>query len=496
MKHTTKRSFTQLSRWHSLVILSLLVLGLLGRMPDSQAGWLTNPPQQPSVCSVSVCRKRRRPVLSLHSRLRSLWQYLAHSWVQPVLRSLLLAVLWYLSGSRGPVVMIGWPWLLWLWQAVAVGWPELSQEPLWRAGRWLLWQGQRVLLVGYVGMALYQVRLVAREEIALGQPASGLLLGLGCQQCGKEEAWVEVAGQDDGSYRATLCGHFSLQVSGDDPYRARVLMMFLRLLEVPGQHRGSRRTRDGRTPFVRQRQVAEWFGLPQPDISRVEGYWLRGAWPEFLSQCTPEILTPELVRRVVTVCATFPQWSQERVYRYLQSQGVALSQRQVRQAVEQSGWSTLRQALLRRYHWTGETFQLREEWLVQELLRQVQLLQECLEKGQQGPEEEQIALADVQAVLREMGIEPAPPLKAVPWLLRVEQVLFGYDQAVEEDTIRCPTCSSGHIVRKSRQGRMKKFCDAQGNLQEVAVYRYRCSCMSNREVCVAQAIWPSAQGAR
>jgi transposase-like protein/DNA-directed RNA polymerase subunit RPC12/RpoP len=177
---------------------------------------------------------------------------------------------------------------------------------------------------------------------------------------------------------------------------------------------------------------------------------------------------------VVTVCATFPQWSQERVYRYLQSQGVQVSQRQVRQAVEQSGWSTLRQALLRRYHWTGETFQLREEWLVQELLRQVQMLQECLEKGQQAPEEEQIVLADVKAVLGEVGIKPAPPLKAVPWLLRVEQVLFGQGQAVEEDTIRCPTCSSRHIVRKSRKGRMKKFYDAQGNLQEVAVYRYYC----------------------
>ena len=474
MKHTTKRSFTQLSRWHSLVILSLLVLGLLGWMPDSQAGWLTNPPQQPSVCSVSVCRKRRRLALSLHSRLRSVWHYLAASWVQPVLRSLVLAVLWYLSGGRGPVVIVGWPWLLWLWQAAAVGWPELSREPLWRAGCWLLWQGQRVLLVGYLGLALYQVRLVVWEESAFGLPASGLLLGLGCQQCGQEEPWVEVTGQDDGSYQATLCGHFSLQVSGDDPYRARVLMMFLRLLEVPGQHRGSRRTRDGRTPFVRQRQVAEWFGLPQPDISRVESYWLRGAWPEFLSQCTPEILTPELVRRVVTVCATFPQWSQERVYRYLQSQGVALSLRQVRQAVEQSGWSTLRQALLRRYHWMGETFQLRDEWLVQELLRQVQLLQECLEKGQQAPEEEQVALADVQAVLREVGVEPAPPLKAMPWLLRVEQVLFGDWQAVEEDIIRCPTCNARHVVRKSRKGRMKKFYDAQGNLQEIAVYRYYC----------------------
>ena len=364
--------------------------------------------------------------------------------------------------------------LLWLWQAAAGGWPELGHQPLWRAGRWLLWQGQRVLLVGYVGLALYQLRPVTGEEIGSGKPASGLLLGLGCQQCGKEEPWVEVTCRDDGSYQATLCGHFRLQVSGDDAYRARLLMLFLRLLEVPGQQRGSRRTRDGRTPFVRQMQVSEWFKLPQPNVSRVEGYWQRGAWPELLSQCTPEILTPELVRRVVTVCATFPQWSQEGVYRYLHSQGVRVSQRQVRQAIEQSGWSTLRQELLQRYHWTRETFHMREEWLVQELLRQVRWLQECLEKGQQAPEEEQVALADVQAVLREVGVEPAPPLKAMPWLLRVEQVLFGDWQAVEEDTIRCPTCNARHVVRKSRKGRMKKFYDVQGNLQEVAVYRYYC----------------------
>jgi transposase-like protein/DNA-directed RNA polymerase subunit RPC12/RpoP len=251
-------------------------------------------------------------------------------------------------------------------------------------------------------------------------------------------------------------------------------MLFLRLLDVPDAQRGSRRTRDGRTPFVRQVQASKWFGIPHPNISRVEGYWLRGAWPELLGKCTPEILTPELVRRVATVCATFPQWSQKRVYHYLHSQGVRLSQRQVRQAIEQSGWSILRQELRRRYHWTAQAFHLREEWLVQELLGQIQRLQAYLEKGQQAPEEEQIALADVQAVLREVGIEPAPPLKAMPWLLRVEQVLFGNWQAVEEDTIRCPTCNSTHIVRKSRKPRMKKYYDAQGELQEVAVYRYYC----------------------
>ena len=474
MKHTTKRSFAQLQSWHSLLVLSLLVLALLGRMPDSQAGWLTSPPQPPSVPVISVWGKRKQAVLSAHTRLRSLWQYLTGSWVQPVLRSLLLAVLWLLSGCWGPAMLIGWPWLLWLWQAVAVGWPELAHQPLWRSGRWLLWQGQRVLLVGYVGIALYQIRLDAQEGITAGKLASGLLLGLGCQGSGKEEPWVEVTCREDGSYQATLCGHFALQVSGDDPFRARLLMLFLRLLDVPGQHRGSRRTREGRMPFVRQVQLSRWFGLTQPEISRIEGYWLRGAWPELLSRCTPEILTPESVRQVATVCATFPHWDQKQVYGYLQGQGIALNQRQVRQAMEQSGWSTVRQELLRRYHWTPRAFHLREEWLVQELLRQVQRLLECLETGQTLPPEERIALADVQALAQEGGMETPPPLKAVPWLLRVEQVLFGAGQEVKDDTIRCPECGSTHIVRKSRTGRMKKYYDAQGNLQQVAVYRYYC----------------------
>ncbi len=474
MKHSTKCSFVQLERWHSLVILSLVVLALLGRMPDSEAGWLTNPAQPPSVPSLSICRKKQRPALSLHARLRNLGPYLARSWSQPVLRSLLLTVLWYCSGYRGPVVILGWPWLLWLWQAAGVGWPELAHQPLWRAGHWLLWQGQRVLVVGYVGLALYQVQVTAGEEIASGPPASGILLGLGCQQCDKEEPWAEVRCREDGSYQATLCGHFTVQVAGDDPFRVRLLMLFLRLLEVPGQQRGSRRTRDGRTPFVRQRQVAQWFGLPQPDISRVEGYWLRGAWPELLSCCTPEILTPELVRRVATVCATFPHWSQDQVYEHLQRQHVALSHRQVRQAIEQSGWSVLQPELRKHFHWTKESFRLREEWVVQELLRLVQQLQNCLETGQSVPPEEQVALADVQALAHELGVEAPLPLKPLPWLLKVEQVIFRQWAMMEDDTVACPACLSTRVARKSRTPRMKKYYDAEGKLQEVPVYRYYC----------------------
>ena len=63
-------------------------------------------------------------------------------------------------------------------------------------------------------------------------------------------------------------GHFTIRVPGDHPFRMRMLMLFVRLLNVPDQPRGSRRTRDGRTPFVRQVQAAAWFLGPHPNISQ------------------------------------------------------------------------------------------------------------------------------------------------------------------------------------------------------------------------------------
>jgi hypothetical protein len=344
------------------------------------------------------------------------WRYVLSSWPQPLVRCLFLAILWTVGGKQGPIWIIGWPWLLWVWQVTAVIWPELSGQPLWQTGQEVLWQGERVVLVVSLGLGLKQVRQAGDDS---GVPGVPLLLGFACQSCGREERWVEVKRTDDGSYQATLCGHFTIQVAGDHPFRARMLMLFVRLLDAPGSSRWSRRTRDGRTPVVRQVQAAEWFGLPQPDVSRVEGYWYRGAWPELFSRYTPEILTPELIRRVATICATFPHWSQDQVYEHLRSERVDVSRRQVRQAIEQSGWSTLRQKLAQQFHWSEESFHLREEWVVQELLRLVQQLQACLETGQPLSVEEKVALADLQVLAREMGVETSPPFRAVPWLLEL-----------------------------------------------------------------------------
>jgi hypothetical protein len=153
---------------------------------------------------------------------------------------------------------------------------------------------------------------------------------------------------------------------------------------------------------------------------------------------------------------------------------VAVSQRQVRQAAEQSGWSQLRQELLKRYHLTAESIRPRDGWLTGQLLAQVETLLAKVESGAGLTPEEQIALSDLRAVAAEAGVVASPPLKALPWLLRVERVVFGHWEAVTDGTVRCIYCGSSDVVRKSRQPRLKRYYDAEGNLQTVEVYRYYC----------------------
>jgi transposase-like protein len=346
---------------------------------------------------------------------------------------------------------------------------------------WLLWHGQQGLMVGYLGLAIGT--LLRREsQLTFSPPAWDWLnesrgfwvVGLGCVVCHQEEPWVEAVQEEDGSYTATLCGHFTLRVAGDHPFRVRMLMLFLRLLEGPGAQRGGRRTRDGRTPFVAQEKLAAWFQLPQPDISRIEKYWLEGDWPNLLSLKTAEVLTQELVGRMVTVFVTFPWWRAEKVYHYLREQGVAVSWRQVRQAAEQSGWSQLRRELMKRYHLTAEGIRPKDGWLVEQLLTQVRVLLSKVEAGEGLTPEEQMAVADLQTLAAEVGMVAQPPLKALPWMMCVARVVFGHWEEVTDGPVRCIYCGSTHVVRKSRKPRLKKYYDAEGNLQAVEVYRYYC----------------------
>jgi transposase-like protein len=405
----------------------------------------------------------RRPGWSSH--LAALGQYLAASWSPVLLRSLLLWGLWAWSGQLGWSWLRLVPWALWLWRGVGVGWPSLRQQAAWMWVAEGLWQTQRLVLLGYLGVVLSQQRTG-------GQAPWGV--GLGCLVCQQDEPRVEVARQADGSYQATLCGHFTLAVAGDHPFRMRLLVLFLSLLDVPGVERGSRRTRDGRTPLVRQLQLTEWFGVPQPDISRWLKYWQAADWANLLSLHSAEVLTAELVGRIVEVCATFPIWGVAQVYQHLRQQGVAVTEPQVQQAVEQSGWRRLQQTLRARYDLSGPTLALREGWLVGQLLAQIRALLGCLEAGQPLATEVRITLDDLTILAQEAGVSAPAPVQTLPWLLRVEQMLFGQWQLVTDGQVRCPHCGSDQVGRKSAKPRLKRYYDETHQVCEVAVYRYYC----------------------
>jgi Lon protease-like protein len=199
-----------------------------------------------------------------------------------------------------------------------------------------LWQSQRLVMIG-AGLVVVSQRL-SEQSLGLGETP---LTGLGCLAVGGGEPLVQVVQEADGSYRAELKGEFQVRVSGDEPFRIRQLILFLRWLEVPELERTiSRRTRDGRAPFVRQSQVAEWFGVAQPHVSRWEGYWLAGDWANLLSLKSAELLTAEVRAEIIEVCAAFPWWDAEQVHQYLRQQQRPITARQVRQTIQESGWAS------------------------------------------------------------------------------------------------------------------------------------------------------------
>jgi transposase-like protein len=134
----------------------------------------------------------------------------------------------------------------------------------------------------------------------------------------------------------------------------------------------------------------------------------------------------------------------------------------------------LRQELVKRYHLTAEGIRCRDSWLVERLLAVVETLLAKVEARGGLTQEEQVAVVDLRTLAAETGVVARPPLKALPWMMKVERVVFGHWEEVTDGTVRCIYCGSTHVVRKSNKPRLKKYDDAEGNLQTIEVYRYYC----------------------
>jgi hypothetical protein len=281
-----------------------------------------------------------------------------------------------------------------------------------------------------------------------------------------------IEGADD--YEVHL-GEWRLRVAKGEPFRLRLLILFLRQLEGPIERRQSRATRDGRRPLVRQQQLAAWFKVRQPNISRWERYWLAGDWANLLSLKSAEVLTEELRRQIVEALARFPWWDQKQVYGHLRQQGLAVTRQQVQQVAQESGWQTLRLTLKRLYLLSQETIRPRQEGLVEELLGLVQRLVVTVEHGQGLTPAERLDIAHLQSLGAELGLNPRPEPVAGPWAQKLKWLLFAAEASLTEGTIRCTYCGGSQVRPKGRQARTKRYLDPDtGQWQQVEVYRYRC----------------------
>ncbi len=364
------------------------------------------------------------------------------------------------------------PWATWLWKGVGIAWPSVGRQPVYTSiGR--IWERSSGVALVVLGM------MWARQQI----PASGMGMGalsVGMCASGTGEPYVRVKIDEEGICHVQLGGEFELHADCTVAFYQRMLIIFLGLLEVPGETRASRRTRDGRTPFVRQEQMAAWFGVTHPEISRWYDYWLREDWRRMLSQRRGEVLTLEVQQWVVDTWAKFPWWGAEAVWRHLRSLGSAVTLKQVKQIGRESGWFALQEALRRVYLIGPESFRVRDEWLIEQQLAVIQRLVEQLEKSGGLTPEQEVEIADLKALCEELDLRPAATYRPLPWILRVERLLFGHWECVDDGdpssatSVRCIYCGTTHVSRKSRKPRLKRYVDEQGNEQSVEVYRYYC----------------------
>jgi hypothetical protein len=408
--------------------------------------------------------------------------HLGQRWLGMVVRSELLGVLWSLSSGWLPGWVVMLPGLEWLLTGLVVGWPWLGQQPEVKLVSWGLRQGRAgslwLLSVEVAGQWLLAevvepagVGQMSWEQ-SEGEPV-GLVAGTVVPIKAGAKSQIEVEEKEE-VYEVHL-GEWRLRVTKEEPFRMRLLILFLRQIEGPTERQGSRATRDGRRPLVRQQQLAAWFKVPQPHISRWEGYWLAGEWAKLLSLKSREVLTEELRAQIVEALARFPWWDQRQVYRHLHQQGVAVTERQVQQVAQESGWRTLRQTLKRLCLLTKESIRPRQEGLVEELLGLVQLLLDKVEQGQGLTPAERLDIAHLQTLGAELGLSPTPGPAAVPWGRKVKWLLFSAETPLREGAIQCTYCGTTQVRPKGRKPRNKRYLDPDtGQWHNVAVYRYRC----------------------
>ena len=473
MKYTIKWVRRDIENWienrlHLLAVMGLVLAAWTGQPVGSVVGWEACPPQ---VIALSKMSRQHKHWEHVGLQLDVGWSHLRHTWMRALARSELLLGVWLLGSQRLSSWILLLPWLEWLSEGLSVAWPWLGRQPemrlLWWALRWVRWGGMLVLSGDAVAYRVERLPWLKWKH-ATSRFGDAVLCGLGSMS----QPQVTMTVEEDG-YRIDLRGEFHLKVKGINPFKKRMAIIFLRELEGPTPRQGSRETRSERRPLVSQQKLAAWFGVPQPNISRWEKYWLEEDWANLLSLKSAEVLTVELRDQIIDVFAHFPWHGVEWVYKYLHEQGIEVTYTQVKQASRDSGLAKLKESMQEFFVLNPESIHPRDETLVKELMGQVQSLVDKLSQGDSITPQQELEIAHLKTVTTELGLTP-PPSSAIPWGQKIKWILFASEAPQEEDVVRCIYCGCPSDRRKGLKPRTKRYKDERGKEQTVEVYRYYC----------------------
>jgi transposase len=485
MKYKRKKQIKGIRQWmgrrvHVVVVIGIVWLALLGQVQESNLGWDAYGVQ------VIELREGRRKVkkgrkkgmgIWLEINMKGGWEYMKQSWQLAAVRSEVLLGLWVLSGEQmwGVVVVI--PWLEWVIKGVRVSWPWLGQQAEMRGLVWIL----RVVRIGSMGMMGVKIggeKLGQWWESYQGSQGVWLteMVVIGTEQSDKEDFGSEIRVIEEGAYYRVDLGEWHLKVKQADKFQVRLLIIFLRMLEGKTERVGSRATRGGRRPELKLKQLGKWFKVHYSDISRWEKYWQEEDWANLLSLKNSELLTTDLRLQIVTVLGRFPWWSQKKVYDYLHEQGLKVTQSQVSQVRNESGFKALSQTLKTFFVISADNIRPRDESLVSQLLTQIEDLLKKVEQGQSLTPQEVLEVRHLQTACQELEISPLPQAEIVPWAQKLKWVLFAEEQPLaDDDHIHCTYCGGSQVKPKSKKPRQKRYQDPQSKVwHSVAVYRYYC----------------------
>ncbi|NTU84335.1 MAG: hypothetical protein HGA45_34065 [Chloroflexales bacterium] len=454
MHHTI---LAPLSRRRQAQVTRLLALALLPLLLGLGVGHITESLPAASALTrtgmVRGVRQRRWPRPPHAARLWPLTRQL----LRPVLAQAGLLVLLLAAHRAAPPLFLlaGLPVLRALLTLSALLWPRWGQHP---RCRWLLHTSADLQLALLLTLS---VGLLRDHLLTSGALAAAVAV----PRPPKPTATGRILA--DGTYEVIIGDLIAIRHKPVDEFDRRMFLLGLRDIHL--LHRPSK------WPFVCQVWLADWFDTLQELISRWEDYREAGDWNSLMSRQHGPLVPRAQQHQLIQLWARHLWWSVAEVQVAAAAEGLTLSTHAISQIGQESGLLVARRVLRERFQLSAELLRPKDDWLVAQLFALLDQLQSRLARGEPPIAEERVRLADLLALRTELGLRSGQELeKALPWGYHLQHILCGNWQAVADGTLRCPHCGSRQVRRKSRTPRAKRYVDAAGQPQTVAVFRYYC----------------------